>query len=90
MTEISLQCRIEFALRDAGFNLDDAALLAKRAAATPVLPLSREPVAWMRLQQDPLFSVPTVLLTQCPEDHAPGTLVPLYVADNCARVGGSP
>lgn len=35
MTDISMQDRIEFALRDAEFDLDDAAMLAKRVIAVP-------------------------------------------------------
>lgn len=37
-----------------------------------------EPVAWMRLQQEPFFAEPTVLLTTRPEDHEPDSLTPLY------------
>jgi hypothetical protein len=39
-----------------------------------------EPIAWMRMQNDPLFSEPTVLLTIRPEDHPPGSLTALSAA----------
>ena len=42
VTNLSLQSRIEFALRDAGFSNREAAELARRAAAVP----DREAVAW--------------------------------------------